>query len=285
MTLRGCSVCGSREPAARELCGRCGADLDHQHPVAWPRAVNPDVPTVASERRIQSAGGWWPLAMVAIMSVVVIAGLFASGVGPFSRATTPPPPAALDGEIYAEPRVLLELTDIATVTMSPPEGDREFSPVQMVDDDPATAWRSQPYRDGEREIVDLYLAEPSWVEMLLVRNGDHLEADAYASADRVHRALVTFDGGVRFIVDLLDIGRIPQAIELPAPILTTTVRIEIVEVFRGSGEVGTAISDLELRGRIAVDDDVDEVLARAEAWPANAPTRAPAGVLDVLPSN
>ncbi|MEX0592903.1 MAG: hypothetical protein WD152_05465 [Nitriliruptoraceae bacterium] len=206
---------------------------------------------------------------MAIITVSVVAGLFIAGVGPFARAVPPPPPVELDGDTYVEPRVVLELTDIATVTVSPPADGRDFSPVQMVDDDPTTAWRSLPAQpDGQREIIDLFLAEPSWVEMLLVSNGDQFDAESYGWAARVHRALVTFDGGVRYVVDLLDVGRIPQAVELPAPVLTTTMRIEIVEVFPGSTDAGVAISDLELRGRIAADEDADEAIARAQSWPA-----------------
>lgn len=270
MRWRGCPACDEPQPLVRELCAACGADLDTGEQRPWPANPQPpSVPKVTAERRVRWGSGWWPLATVALVAVAVIAGLFGAGVGPFARAVPSPAPVELDGDAYVEPRVLLELTDIATVTMSAPVDGRDFSPPQMVDDDPSTAWRSQPLggRD-DREIIDLYLAEPSWVEMLLVRNGDHLDAETYGEADRAHRALVTFDGGVRYIVDLLDVGRIPQAVELPAPVLSTTVRIEIVETFPGAADVGVAISDLELRGRVAVDDDADDALARAETWPA-----------------
>jgi len=265
-----CPACDQPQSVSREICGDCGVDLDTATVSPWPsRPDRPRVPAVVAEPRVRWGRGWWPLAVMGVVTVGVVAGLFIAGVGPFARAVPPPPPVELDGDAYVDPRVVLELTDIATVTVSPPADGRDFSPVQMVDDDPTTAWRSLPLQpDGQREIIDLYLAEPSWVEMLLVNNGDQFDADSYGLAARVHRALVTFDGGIRYVVDLLDVGRIPQAVELPAPVLTTTMRIEIVEVFPGSTDAGVAISDLELRGRIAADEDADEAIARAQAWPA-----------------
>ncbi len=264
-----CRVCGLGNHPERVICVGCGCDLESGEPL--PRRLPSELPTVPQAGGVAGALRQWWLPVIAGLTVtaIVVLGLALAGVGPFTsdRALSA---AVLDPGMYAEERVVLELSDIATLSNAGPSDGRVFAPAQMVDDDPDTAWRSDgdvaPHGIGET--VDLFLARPGWAEMLLIRNGDHLDADAYAATARAHRVLVTFDGDVSYVLNLLDQGRDVQAIELPQPILTTSIRLEILEVFPGASSQDLAISDLEVRGRVAIGDDVDLAFERAQRSPA-----------------
>lgn len=234
----------------------CGSDIEtgDELPVAHDP---PDAPTWHTS--VGTAHWWWLVAGLALVLVTVVAILAARELGPFA-----PDPVVLDAapdvdELPGD-RIVLALSDVATGTIARAADGRVFTPLQMVDDNPATAWRSNgdEIPDGVGEVIDLFLAEPAWVEMILVRNGDHRDADTYTMTARVQRALVTLDGGVTYVVSLLDVGRTAQAIELPAPVLTTSVRIEVVATFSGGYSRDLAISDIELRGRYATDDDIEQ---------------------------
>jgi hypothetical protein len=207
---------------------------------------------------------WWlPIAGGVGAIIAALIGLALFDIGPFSPSRQLEP-IELDEGRYAEERMAIELTDVATSTTAPPAGGRIYTASQIVDQNPTTAWRSRPFDpEGRGAMVDLFLGAPAWVELIMVHNGDHYDADAYEASARVQRALVTLDGGEAFMFNLVDHGRVGQAIELPRPILTTTVRIEVLEVFPGATNDGVAISDIELFGRLA--DDVDAELARERA--------------------
>lgn len=231
-----------------------------------------DLPRRPSRTAALDTTRWWlPLVAGLAVVVLVLAGLAIGRIGPFA----PPPDAArlepnVDIEAYDTERVLLELSDIATKTTAPPRDGRSFTAAQMVDDDPGTAWLGDGAEldQGVGEIIDLVLLEPAWVEMVLIRNGDHHSPDHYERAARVDRALVTFDGGVRFVLNLLDHGRTAQVVELPAPVLTTSARIEILESFPGEAGSSVAIADLELRGRVAGPEDAAKARDQAQATSA-----------------
>lgn len=264
-----CSVCGLDNHPERVICAGCGRDLASGDPL--PRRLPDELPTRTHPRGIAGTLQQWWLPVIAGLTVtaIVVLGLALAGIGPFATGRTLSA-AMLDPGVYAEERVILELSDVATLSNAGSSDGRMFTPAQMVDDNPDTAWRSDGdvARHGIGEMVDLFLARPSWVEMLVIRNGDHFDAEAYAATARAHRVLVTFDGDVSYVLNLLDQGREFQAVELPQPILTTTVRLEILEVFPGERTQDLAISDLELRGRVAAGDDVDLAIERAEISPA-----------------
>jgi hypothetical protein len=258
-----CPACAGPVPPGREICPGCGADAEtgESLPVA---GTPPEVPTWHTTG--STAGWWWLAAGLLLVLLTVIAILAVRAVGPFA-----PSPVVLDAapdpdELVGD-RIVLGLSDVATGTIARAADGRVFTPLQMVDDNPETAWRSNGdlIPDGIGEVIELFLAEPAWVEMILVRNGDHRDDDSYTTTARVQRALVSLDGGITFVVSILDVGRTAQAIELPTPVLTSTVRVEIVSTFSGGSSRDLAISDVELRGRYATEEDLAQ--AREDAPP------------------
>jgi hypothetical protein len=207
-----------------------------------------------------------PIAIVCV-AAMILAGLWVAEVGPFvSEPELPSAQFAADRYAMEDDPEHLVLSDIATVTTRPPVGERTFPVEQMVDTDPNTAWHSDPSAlpGGVDEKVDLFLEEPAWISQLVINNGDHVDATAYEATGRIQRAALVMDGDVRVEIALLDLGRETQAVTLPEPVLTTTVRLEVIDVLPGSDFDGLAISDLELRGWVADPTDADIAVRRAD---------------------
>lgn len=264
-----CPVCGIENPRSRELCVRCGVDLETGAVLPQPRPghgrARPDGPRPAATPH----RAWWvaPIAIVGVAGAI-LAGLWYAGIGPF--ASEPELPAATFApERYPvddDPLPLL-LSDIATLTTRAPQGSRTFPVEQMVDTNPETAWHSEPddLPAGVDEMIDLFLETPAWISQIVINNGDHADPAAYEETGRIQRAEVVMDGDVRMEMVLLDLGREPQAVTLPEPVLTTTLRLEIVEVLPGTLSESLAVSDLELRGWPADPTDADLAHRRADA--------------------
>ena len=274
---RECPSCGAPNSPRRELCGRCGVDLETG--ATPPRATEDEQPSparragAATSQRHRSHAWMVGLGAVAVVAAVVV-GLTLAGLGPLA-GTPAVPHADFDSEVYGdEPEVLL-LSDIATSSALGPSGGESYDATQMVDDDPTTAWNSDGSQaeHGVGETIDLFFAEPVWVQRLVFNNGFQRDAESYADNARIRRADVLFDGGERLSIRLEDLGLQRQAIELPEPLLTTTVRIQVTETFPGDTYPDLAVSDIALEGWPARGDDVEVAQERAERARAAPPTR------------
>ena len=264
-TRRTCPSCGAPNSARRELCGRCGADLETGGSLPRPSERTPSQPADPPPDA-PSARRWVaPVLGVVLLIGIIVLALGLAGLGPFAGQVGMPS-AEFDGQAYTgDPEDLL-LTDIAARTTLEDTGGENFDAAQMADDNPDTAWNNdgERFEDGVGEVIDLFLSEPAWVERVLVTNGYQLDSDTYAANARVKRAGISFDGGERVVANLLDLGLERQAVELPEPLLTTTVRIEVLESFPGDTYPDLAVSDLELEGWTAQGDDIEVALERAE---------------------
>jgi hypothetical protein len=269
---RVCAACDADNVVDRLLCGSCGADLDGaDHLVV---AALPDRRFLARPDDDEPAapGRGWLVTLVAVLAVVAaaLAVLVVAQVGPFAEPEGPLEPVAFPADRYElEPRTL-DLVDVATLTSRGPEGDRRFGPESLVDGDDATAWHGDteqlPALTSEK--IDVGLGSPAWVSGLVIANGDHLDADAYADAGRVQRLEIGVDGGGVVAATLLDHGLQPQLIELSEPVLTTALRLEVVETVGGESRDAPALSQLSVRGMPAEGADVDLARERAEERPA-----------------
>jgi hypothetical protein len=264
-TRRTCPSCGAPNSSRRELCGRCGADLETggalPHVAERTPEGPPDAPPEEPARRRLG-----PLLLgVVLVTGLIVLGLGLAGLGPFAQQVGMPS-ATFDETVYTGEVEDLLLTDIAARTTLEGSGDESFDPAQMADSNPDTAWNNDgaQFEHGEGEVIDLFLAEPAWIDRIVVTNGYQLDSDAYAANARIKRARITFDGGERVVANLLDLGLERQAVELPEPRLTTTVRIEVLEAFPGDTYPDLAVSDLELEGWSAVGDDEEVAVERAE---------------------
>ncbi len=270
---RSCTSCGAVNVRDRELCVVCGLDLDPDDRTA----VEPRPPLEPGERvaRRSAARRRVRALVAAVLAALVVVGAITAGLalaelGPFAVEEEPLEPVPFVADRYPDQPEVLELSGVATLTSAAPAGDRVFSPDRLVDGDPLTAWRADasvrpPATD---ETVDVLLAAPAWVTAIAVSNGDHHDPEAYEASGRVQRAELWFDGDLVVGATLLDLGRRRQLLALEEPILTTAVRLSLVEVLPGVRYDEPALSSVELRGYPATGDDVPLATERAERRPA-----------------
>jgi hypothetical protein len=267
-TLR-CPSCGQVNARSRELCRACGLDLDPTDRTSV--APRPGAhPATASPRWRWLRHGWAVLAVALLVAAGVTAALAWSELGPFAPTEAPLEAVPFPADRYAGAAVPLELADIGTLTSASPDGDRIFAPDRMVDTDPGTAWRGEATAvpEGAHETVDVSLARPAWVSELVVANGDHLDAAAYEASGRVQRLELWVDGDLYLEATLLDLGRQRQVVVLPEPLLTTAVRLVLVDTLEGIEHVEPAVAGLEFRGYPADAEDAALAEDRAARRPA-----------------
>lgn len=273
-TGRACPGCGASNAIDRVVCGACGIDLASGDPELSVAPLPIDPRGGSADERfgddLPSTSRWW-VPLLAILLVVggVTVTIVGLGLGPFAPSEDVPS-AEFRADRYPGEAQPLTLTDVATVTFREPDGTRTFTPQHLVDGDRTTTWHGDAAAlpPGTEEKIDLFLARPAWVEAVVVDNGDQSDADAYAAAARAQRAMLVFDGEVRVPATLLDQGLAPQIVELDEPILTATVRIEILEVVLGTEQEDVAMSRLALLGHPAAGDDVPLAEERSAALPA-----------------
>ena len=260
---RRCGGCLRDNLADRELCVVCGADLDTGLPVERSTVVPSDRGSAGTSERRER------LLLGAVTALVLVAAMVAPlallGLGPFAP-TERLEPALLLRAAYPGEAVALSVATVATTTTAVAP-DRDFSPLNLIDGDGVSAWVGLPVDDGDAgEVIQLVLDEPAWVTRIQFRNGDQFSAADYERSGRLQRAVLRFDGGRDHRIDLLDIGRQAQVVELSEPELTTKITLIVERVFPGTGLRGVALSEVSLVGWPA--DAADAALARQRAqWP------------------
>lgn len=221
-----------------------------------------------------------PVLAVAVAAGAVYGALMLAELGPFSPSVSVPP-VRFEPEVYRGEPEMIVLSDVAALTTAPSTGDTTFVAVNLVDDDPSTTWRSDSAALPEElnETIELVPEQPIWLDRLYIRNGDHRTPAAYEQTSRIRQALLTVDGGVVVLLDLLDVGTSPQMVVLDEPVLTTTVRLEVLSRFEGDVDDIT-VSDLDLLGFPADEHDAALAAQRAAVLPASSAN----GALPAQPS-
>lgn len=247
---RRCPRCDAPSHPDRLLCGACGADLAGDD-LAVEVATVPPAPAARPRWRRR---GFQVVGALVVTAAAVVVALTLAGLGPFAGGTDAPPPVVAPDDLDDEGAV--RLSDVATLTTRGPENGRSFDAAALVDDDPATAWHADGVRRpaGAHEVVDLYLATPAWVTALVVTNGDQASPAEYAAAGRIAAGDLHLDGGVSYEVVFLDLGTGAQIVELPEPVLTTTLRLEITDAFPGERGDDPAVAGIDVRGHAADDE-------------------------------
>ncbi len=266
---RTCSGCGASNVYERELCHACGRDLDPAAGTAVPPRSEPRLERVPRGRWPWRA--WWvPMLAAAGLIALITAGLAVAQLGPFANRPQPLDVVPFPAAEYPEEVERLTLSDVAALSSAPAADGRAFTPDRMVDDDPGTAWRGEDASlpEGADQTIDLLLEAPAWVSELVVANGDHHDAEAYEDSGRAQRVDLRFDGDLVVAATLLDQGRSPQIIRLEEPMLTTSVRLEMVHSVPGTTHDEPALSAIALRGHPAAEQHAALAGERAEERPA-----------------
>lgn len=241
-----CPSCGATNAASRKRCGRCKASFDEAGAPVGPIAPAAPAPYV-EEPEVA------PASRLVFGLVVTIAGLTligvtlsllsGNGVGFLTWPTNLPAP---------EEDRTLAVSSVRASSVLPPAGAEAHEPANLLDGDPRTAWREDASGDGVGEWVELELEGSPEVTRVLLWNG-YQRDDRAAPATRA--AQVRIDLGERtFTADLLDVDG-PQAVDLPEVVAASAVRLTILEVVPGAGDL--ALSGLEVWGPPANATDVD----------------------------
>ncbi len=266
---RTCTGCGASNVYERELCHACGRDLDPAVRTAVPPRSEPRLAHPSRGRWPWRA--WWvPVLAAGGLIALITAGLAVAELGPFASQPRPLDVVPFPAGEYPEAAERLALSDVAALSSAPAADGRDFTPDRMVDDDPATAWRGDAATlpEGADQTIDLLLEEPAWVSELVVANGDHHDAEAYEDSGRAQRVDLRFDGDLVVAATLLDQGRSPQILRLEEPMLTTSVRLEMVHSVPGTTHDEPALSTIAVRGHLADGPHAALARERAEERPA-----------------
>jgi hypothetical protein len=234
--LVSCPACAASNAASRERCGRCGADLETGEPA-------PEDPVSPADPPAQRAGSDTSavFAFVMILAGLAILGVLATilsarGAWFFTGSGTPDPAPSPDA---------VEVTVIRSSASLPPSGDVTFGPEHLLDGDPSTAWVVPAPQGDEAPWVDLQLAESAPVTRIVLWNG-YQRADRFDEYARVARLRLVVDG-TALSADVLDRSG-PQAIDLPSPLVTGELRLEIIEVHPGARYGDVALAGLQVLG-------------------------------------
>jgi hypothetical protein len=229
-----CPACESANAATRDRCGRCGADLGStESPARTQPAARAPEPVDGSDTSavvtiaIVLAG----LALLGVLATI----LSAQGVGIFGGRGAPPPESPA-----LEP---VGITAVRASSNLPPSGDVTFGPENLVDGDAATAWIHGASGDGAGEWIELGLAEAVPVTRILLLNG-YQQGERFAEYGRVTQLRLVV-GETSLTADVLDVDG-PQAIDLPEPVVTDLVRLEIVGSEAGARYPDAALSGVEV---------------------------------------
>lgn len=275
--LRDCPNCGAPNSARRQLCGRCGADLETGEVLAGRGLAPGGGPgDEGSDERLE---GDRPrtgrlVALVVVVGVLLgalIGGLIALDTGPFGddgeaeAVPDAPPfnPARYDGDPAP-----LAITAIGTTTTHGPLGDETYDAAQMVDRDLATAWNNAGVRNpaGVGEVIAVEFDGPVWVDEIVLGNGNQDSDSAFLGNARVERARIRFDGGAVYEVTFLDQPGL-QIVELPQPVLTTGAMVDVLAAYAGDTYEDLAVAELRFGGWAAEGPDRDIGEDRAAAGP------------------
>lgn len=276
-----CVACGTGNAGDRLLCRGCGADLDGR-PTSAPLPVGDAGTSAGGGRGVAARRPTRWVSFLVLAALAAIVGLTAlvlawAEVGPFAEGEPVLEPVEFPAASYPGEPAPVTLSDVATLTVRPSTGERSFGPAGLVDGEAGSAWHGDPSQlpEGGEETVDLLLDQPAWVSAVVLANGDHASAAAYADAGWVEEVALSVDGGQTWSARLIDLGRDLQVVELPEPVLTRAVRLTIRGVRPGVVHPGPAISDVAVLGHLADEQDAALARERAELRPADGAVEVP----------
>lgn len=250
--LRRCASCGAANSPRRASCGRCGADLDSGQA---PRAVG-----ASADAEAEGVGPAGPRRWLRPAALLVAAAVIGTLVGALAyirfglmagEAATP----VFDPAVYPEEPSPLAVAD-ATASSSLAGGDVPRDADLAIDGDPATAWAEGEPGPGEGASLHLRLARRSWVETVVLRNGDQRDDATFSAGARAAKVLLSFDARPAFEVTLTDVSG-EQLVRLPEPQLASLVSLRVLQVVPGGGSDELAISEVVVHGWAARGADRD----------------------------
>lgn len=157
------------------------------------------------------------------------------------QSTPTAPPAAPVNAVNTAP--VMTVVNASSTRSTDSEGGK-YSKESVLSEDPMTKWvPSKEYKNGIGQWIEISAGTPQHVQGLKILNGYHKNANTWQYNNRVQNCTVTFsDGTSRSFVlnDTMDM----ITLDLGAAIDTTSVRLTIDSVYRGTKWDDTAITYL-----------------------------------------
>jgi hypothetical protein len=156
-----------------------------------------------------------------------------------------PPPGSTEIASAADEFVRVGVASVTASSVLPAAGDVTYEAMNLIDGRAETAW-NEGARGAVGESVELRLVQEEPVARVLVWNG-YQKGDQFERNGRV-RTLLIEAGQRRFTVDLLNVQG-SQAVDLPEPVPTRTVRLTIQGIYEGARYPDTALSEVQIYRR------------------------------------
>jgi hypothetical protein len=166
---------------------------------------------------------------------------------PTSPTTQAPPspglyPRTLFPHASAPPPIIQQITASSVLEPESHRGEvRHYEANLAFDSDETTAW--VPKEGGIGQWIMVNFKSPSSITSISVFGGYGVDARRYESNNRPRAVRVTFSSGNSETLRLEDKMKL-QHFELPRPVLTDSVKIEIIAVYRSERHDSTAISEI-----------------------------------------
>ena len=266
-THAGCPRCGTDNPPELRFCRKCGLEFSPpRQATAWDAQPRPRVPwwrrifgghrTPAERAALRAYRHSLPMRYRLIRAgVALVVALLVVAVGLAVRNGDPIGWA--QARWYDFKGTVVPVRDI-TPTLDPPATeDPAFAAINATDGNEATAWATTWLGTGEpkgcgapRTSAALLLTfkVPADLRQLRVRAGLPTADPARLSQHRPRVLELRFSDGqcvTRTVLDSAD----PQLIALPEELSTTSVRVDVVDVYPVEGATLVALSEIELRQR------------------------------------
>ena len=115
--------------------------------------------------------------------------------------------------------------------------------INLLDGDTKTNWTEGVQGDGIGEYVEFTFVDNYLLNAIFIYPGNQYDEDRYLDNSRPEKVSVTFSDGTTIgftLKDMMD----GQAMVMPEPVMTDSVRITIHSVFHGAKYTDTVISDV-----------------------------------------
>ena len=123
----------------------------------------------------------------------------------------------------------------------------EEYPVEYVfDSREDTMWTEGVWGNGIGETIEITLDEAHKVNGLTLYNGNRISHDLYEKYGRVKTIRITFSDGSQRQYEVADDYYTSAQVNFINPIQTSTLKIEILEVYEGTTYQNTCITDINI---------------------------------------
>ncbi len=181
----------------------------------------------------------------------------------------------------------IEVATVSATSTYPEEAGVSYNPQNAIDGKQSTVWvEGDTNGSGLGESVQFTFESSTKVQSFRIWSGNYYSYDFWQRHNRIKEIEVEFSDGSTQKYTLKD-EMVPQMVQLETPVETSTVRIEVKSVYRGSTFTDTVISEV-----IFYDDQPESVLSIASyntssVYPADAdgsyePTNLSDGVTDSM---